>query len=56
MIMPALNKLVIPATKVTIDPLAEMIPEPMKQFVDIKDMFDKLLNGIVDDVIKNFLK
>eukprot|EP01124_Arcella_intermedia_P016895 TRINITY_DN2349_c0_g1_i1.p1 TRINITY_DN2349_c0_g1~~TRINITY_DN2349_c0_g1_i1.p1 ORF type:complete len:544 (-),score=78.05 TRINITY_DN2349_c0_g1_i1:109-1740(-) len=55
MIMPAFNKLVKPACKMVIDPLAELIPEPMKQFIDIHDMFDKLLNGIIDDVIKNIL-
>jgi len=55
-IMPALNKLVVPACKAVIDPIADIIPEAMKQLIDPKDMFDKLVDGIVDDVIKNILK
>jgi len=54
-IMPAFNKTVIPACKAIIDPLADIIPDPMKQFIDPNDMFDKLLNGIIDDTISSVL-
>jgi len=55
-IMPALVQLVVPACKAIIEPLASIIPDLLKQFIDPNDMFDKLLNGIVDDAIKNVLK
>jgi len=55
-LMPTLLKLVMPPVKVVLDPMASLIPDPMKQFIDIYDMFDRLLNGIVDDVLKNMLK
>jgi len=55
-IMPAFNKTVIPACKAIIDPLASIIPEPMKQFIDPDDMFDRFINGLIDDTIKVILK
>jgi len=55
-IMPAFNKLVIPACKAILEPIANLIPDAFKQLIDIMDMFDKLLNGIIDDTIKNVLK
>jgi hypothetical protein len=55
-IMPAFNKLVIPACKVPLDPIAGLIPDTFKQLIDIYDMLDKLVNGIIDDTIKNILK
>jgi len=55
-IMPMLNKLTQPACKAILDPLNDMIPDPLKTFIDINDMFDKLVNGIVDDALKNVLK
>jgi len=54
--MPAFNKLVIPACKAILEPIANIIPDAFKQLIDIMDMFDKLLNGIIDDTIKNVLK
>jgi len=55
-IMPAFNKLVNPACKAVLDPINSLIPDAFKQLIDINDMFDKLLNGIIDDTIKNVLK
>jgi len=53
---PFFSKLVIPACKAIIDPIASIIPDPMKQMIDIWDMFDRLVNGILDDSIKTVLK
>jgi len=55
-IMPFFNKLVLPACKVIIDPLSDIIPDPMKQFIDPNDMFDKLVNGIIDDTLKTIIE
>jgi hypothetical protein len=51
-VMPPFNALVIPACKAILEPLNDMIPEPMKQFVDILEMFDELINGIIDGAIE----
>jgi len=55
-IMPAFNKTVIPLCKMIIDPISDIIPEPMKQFIDPNDMFDKFINGVIDDTIRVILK
>jgi len=55
-IMPFFNKLVIPACKAIIDPLSKAIPDAMKQFIDPDDMFDKLINGIIDDSLKTVIE
>jgi len=55
-IMPAFNKTVIPACKMVIDPISDIIPEPMKQFIDPADMFDRFINGVIDDSIRVVLK
>jgi hypothetical protein len=51
-VFPPFNALVVPACKAVLEPLNDMIPEPMKQFVDILEMFDELVNGIVDGAIE----
>jgi hypothetical protein len=51
-VFPPFNALVVPACKAVLEPLNDMIPEPMKQFVDILEMFDDLVNGIVDGAIE----
>jgi len=48
-VMPPFNKLVIPACQAALDPLNSLIPDPVKEFVDLNDMFDELLNKIIDD-------
>jgi hypothetical protein len=50
--MPAFNKTVVPACKMVLDPLASIIPEALSKMVDVNEMFDKLLNGLIDDSIK----
>jgi len=54
-VMPPFNALVIPACKTVLEPLNDMIPDPMKQFVDILEMFDDLVNGIVEGAIQRIL-
>jgi len=48
-VMPPFNKLVIPASQAALDPLNSLIPDPVKEFVDLNDMFDELLNKIIDE-------
>jgi hypothetical protein len=54
-LMPPFEKLVIPACKTIIDPVAELIPEPLKTFIDPNAMFEELINGIVDESIMTIL-
>lgn len=50
-VMPPFEALLIPAGKVVIDPLASAVPESLKDFLDIKQMFEDLYNGVIDDSI-----
>jgi len=54
-IMPPFNKLVIPACKAILEPLQSLIPDTMKDFIDLYDMFDQLIHGIIEGAIKNVL-
>jgi len=55
-IMPPFNKELLPACHDIISPISDAIPEPMKQFLDIDQLFDDLVNGIVDESIKTVVK
>jgi len=55
-IMPPFEAVVHPVTKHIIDPLANSIPEPFREFIDIKQMFEDLYTGIVEDCIKVVLR
>jgi len=55
-IMPPFEAVVHPVTKHIIDPIAEMIPEPMREFIDIKQMFEDLYIGIIEDSIAVVLR
>jgi len=55
-IMPPFNAVANPATKVLLDPLDSAIPDAMKQFIDIGDEFQRLLEGIIDECIKVVLR
>jgi len=50
-VMPPFEALLIPAGKVVIDPLASAVPDSLKDFLDIKQMFEDLYNGVIDDSI-----
>jgi len=51
-VMPPFNGLVIPACKAILSPIADAIPEPMKQFIDIDQLFDDMINSIIDASIE----
>jgi len=55
-IMPPFNAVAVPATNVLLDPLASAIPDAMKQFIDIADEFQRLLDGIINGSIEVVLK
>jgi len=52
-VYPPFNAVVIPAAKVIISPIGDAIPEPMKQFLDVEQMFTDLIYGIVDGCIQS---
>jgi hypothetical protein len=54
-VMPPFEKLVFPACKTIIDPVADLVPEPLKQFIDPNAMFEELINGIIDESIDTIL-
>jgi len=51
-IFPPFNAVVIPATNVVLDPIVSSIPDTMAQFIDIQQMFQDIINGIVDESIQ----
>jgi len=51
-VMPPFEALLIPAATAVIDPLADAVPGPLKDFLDIKQMFEDLYNGVIDDSIQ----
>jgi hypothetical protein len=54
-VMPPFEKVVIPACKTIIDPISDLVPEPLKQFIDPSQMFEDLLDGIIDGCIETIL-
>jgi hypothetical protein len=50
-VMPPFTALVIPACESLLSPIADLVPEPVKEFVDVFDMFEMLLNKIIDACI-----
>jgi hypothetical protein len=50
-VMPPLNKLAIPAAETILSPLASAIPEPMQQFLDVNEMFERVVHSVVDESI-----
>lgn len=51
-VMPPFNAVVIPACKTIISPIADAIPEPLKQFIDIEKLFDDIVDSIIDASIE----
>jgi len=51
-VYPPFNATIIPLAKSLLEPIASAIPDPMTAFIDIDQMFDDLINGIIDDSIK----
>jgi len=54
-VMPPLNQLAIPAAEVILSPLASAIPEPMQQFLDVNDMFQRIVESVVDECLQTVL-
>jgi len=54
-VMPPLGKVLGPASKAVLDPLDSVIPEPMKQFIDLQEEFDNLIDTLVDKMIDAIL-
>jgi len=54
-VMPPFNKLVFPAVETILEPLNSAIPEPMQQFLDINEMFQRIVEGIIEDSISTVL-
>jgi hypothetical protein len=50
-VMPPFNKVVFPAVETILEPLNSAIPEPLQQFLDINEMFQRIVEGIIDDSI-----
>ncbi len=50
-LLPPFEALLNPAAKHIIEPLANLVPEPLQEFIDIKQDFEDLYNGILDDAI-----
>jgi len=50
-LMPGFELLLIPAARNIIAPLADVVPGPLKEFIDINQMFEDLYNNVIDDSI-----
>jgi len=46
-IMPPFNALVRPACKAVLEPIANLVPEPMKDFIDVNKLFDEVLDDVI---------
>jgi len=55
-VMPPLNKVLHPAVKAILEPLESAIPDAVKQFIDINDEFEHIVNNIVDGCIKKVIE
>jgi hypothetical protein len=55
-VMPGFEALLIPACAAAIAPLAEAVPQPLREFIDINQMFEDLYNGVIDDSIQIVLE
>jgi len=55
-VMPPFEKLVFPAVESVLGPINDAIPEPLKDFIDINDLFQELVNNIIDEVIRSLVR
>jgi hypothetical protein len=55
-VMPPFAKLVIPACKAILDPLASTIPSAFKDIIDPRKTFDGILKGIIDGAIREVIQ
>jgi hypothetical protein len=54
-VMPPFNKLVFPAVEAILEPLNSAIPEPVKEFLDINEMFQTIVISIIDESLQTVL-
>jgi len=54
-VLPPFEKIIHPLAKPIIEPLADAVPEPFKDFIDIRQMFEDLYHGVIDDSIRIIL-
>jgi len=47
--------LFFPAVETVLEPLTSAIPEPLQQFLDINEMFQRIVEGVIDDSISTVL-
>lgn len=50
-VMPPFKKLVVPACKELIDPLADLIPDLLKEIINPHKTFEQVMNAIIDSSI-----
>jgi len=55
-VMPPLQSIIYPAAEAILSPIADAIPAPMQDFLDINDMFERVVEGIIDDTIRDVLE
>jgi len=55
-VLPPFEAVVHPVAKHLIEPLADAIPQPLREFIDIKQMFEDLYKGILRDSIQIVLR
>jgi hypothetical protein len=51
-VSPPFDKVVIPACKMALEPIASVVPDPVKDFLDIQDTFEELVEKIIDASVK----
>jgi len=55
-VMPPFNSVVFPLAATILDPMNDAIPDQMKEFLDLNDMFQDIVKGVIDDSIKVVLE
>jgi len=55
-IMPVIDALVKPLSKPLLEPLESLVPDPLSDFIDVEELFDRVKDGIVDDSITKAIK
>jgi len=54
-VMPPFNKLVFPAAESLLEPINSVIPDPVKEFIDINEMFQQVVESVIDESIQTIL-
>jgi len=54
-VMPPFSSLVYPPCEAILEPITSLIPEPLADVIDINNMFERVVEGIIDDSIATVL-